>query len=131
MKCKVYEDFVYKLDHNEIFVFGSNEGGKHGKGAAKTAVKFGAIYGIGYGIQGKTYGIPTKNKNLKVLKLSKIEKYVQKFIKYVKNNEEKHFIITKIGCGLAGFKEKEIAPLFEELIDYENVSMPKDFMKYY
>lgn len=131
MKCKVYEGFIYELEKNEIFVFGSNEGGRHGKGAAKIARKFGAIYGVGEGIQGQTYGIPTKDKKLFVLKLSKIKKYVKRFIKYVKKNKDKQFIITKIGCGLAGFSEKEIAPLFEELIDYENVSMPKGFMKFY
>lgn len=131
MKCKVYEGFIYELEKNEIFVFGSNEGGRHGKGAAKIARKFGAIYGVGEGIQKQTYGIPTKDKKLFVLKLSKIKKYVKRFIKYVKKNKDKQFIITKIGCGLAGFSEKEIAPLFEELIDYENVSMPKGFMKFY
>lgn len=120
---------VTELKENEIFVFGDNESHIHGKGAAKTAMRFGAKYGKG-GPCGKTYGIPTKGKSVQVtLTLHRIKKYVDEFITYAKENPDKIFLVTSIGCGLAGYKETDIAPLFKEAIDINNIHLPASFWK--
>ena len=98
---------------NQIFVFGSNLAGRHGKGAALTAYrKYGAIYGQGVGMQGNSFAIPTKDENLNTLPVNKIEKYVNNFIKYATLNPDLTFQVTRIGCGLAGYEDSDIAPLF-------------------
>ena len=98
---------------NQIFVFGSNLAGRHGKGAALTAYrKYGAIYGQGVGMQGNSFAIPTKDENLNTLPVNKIAKYVDKFINYAVLNPELIFQVTRIGCGLAGYDDADIAPLF-------------------
>lgn len=96
-----------------IFVFGSNLAGRHGKGAALYAIKHkGAEYGIGVGIQGNSYAIPTKDRNLKALPLDKIKNHVDVFIQYAEKHPDITFEVTKIGCGLAGYKESDIRPMF-------------------
>lgn len=100
---------------NEIFVFGSNEAGIHGRGAALQALKyFGAKNGKGFGIQGNSFGIPTKDKKIKTLPLSKIRRYVEDFIVFAKKNPDTLFFVTAIGTGLAGYKHEDIAPFFKE-----------------
>lgn len=107
----------------EIFVFGSNEAGRHGRGTALTAkMYYGAINGQGYGIQGNSFGIPTKDANLKTLPLNKIKGYVDKFIKYAHLHQNLTFRVTRIGCGLAGYKDEDIAPMFYNAP--ENCIMP-------
>lgn len=97
----------------EIFVFGSNLAGRHGKGAALTAFKqYGAVYGQGQGLQGNSYAIPTKDENIKTLPLNRIRKYVEQFIRFAQLNPEMTFKVTAIGTGLAGYDESEIAPMF-------------------
>ena len=97
----------------EIFVFGSNLAGRHGKGAALTAFKqYGAIYGEGQGLQGNSYAIPTKDETIKTLPLNRIRRYVEQFIRFAQLNPELTFKVTAIGTGLAGYDEKEIAPMF-------------------
>lgn len=119
---------ITSLENYEVFVFGSNESGRHGKGAAKTAMKFGAKYGQAWGIQGQTYGIPTKDKNIRnTLSLEAICWYVRQFTKYAKEHPELHFLVTEIGCGLAGLTPKEVAPLFVDASRLENVYLPKRF----
>lgn len=96
-----------------IFVFGSNLAGRHGAGAALYAHKVhGAVYGIGVGRTGNAYAIPTKDKNLRVLPLGQIEQYVYQFIQYAYSNPHLVFEVTRIGCGLAGYKDHQIAPFF-------------------
>ena len=86
-----------------IFVFGSNLGGRHSKGSALEAIQnHGAIYGQGEGLQGNSYAIPTKDKNLKVLNLNEIAIYINRFIEFAKENSDMQFNVVKIGCGLAG-----------------------------
>lgn len=103
------------LKRTVYFVFGSNEAGRHGKGAAKFAYnRYGAVYGRGVGIKGRSYAIPTKDANLKVLPLENIKSYVDDFIEVVKKHDG-IFRITKIGTGLAGYKEKDIMPLFKNV----------------
>lgn len=122
--------FVSSLGENEIFVFGSNLSGRHGKGAAKQAMKWGAKYGIGNGLQGKTYGIPTVNATISnKLSINHISKYVDEFIKFAKENSNYQFLVTEIGCGLAGWNVKDIAPLFKEAISVENINLPNSFWK--
>jgi hypothetical protein len=100
---------------NRIFVFGSNTAGIHGAGSAKAAVDhWGAEYGRGIGPQGNAYAIPTKDGRLNVLDLETIRKYVEDFIVYAKDHPELEFQVVKIGCGLAGFKEYQIAPMFKD-----------------
>ena len=117
---------ITKLEPNEVFVFGSNESGRHGKGAAKTAMKWGAKYGQAEGLQGKTYGIPTVNYSISdKLTIKKIGKYVDRFIKFAEENPSLIFLLTEIGCGLAGHNVKDIAPLFFKEEVPNNVFLPK------
>jgi hypothetical protein len=96
-----------------VFVFGSNLAGRHGKGAALDARKeYGAIYGQGVGRQGNSYAIPTKGVRLETLHLGEIDKYVKEFIEYAKANPDDEFHVTRIGCGLAGYTDRDIAPMF-------------------
>lgn len=118
-------------DVDKIFVFGSNLAGRHGKGAAKIAKeKFGAIYGKGIGIMGSSYAIPTKDKLLKSLPLKEINSFILKFIEYVNLNQDKEFFVTSVGCGLAGYTDKDIAPFFKPLSKNKNCSFPENWKKY-
>ena len=98
-----------------IFVFGSNLAGRHGRGAALYARKHhGAIYGQGIGMQGSSYAIPTKDHRIKTLPLSEIKQHVDTFIAFAKSHEEYTFEVTRIGCGLAGYQDADIAPMFKD-----------------
>lgn len=102
-------------DPSYIFVFGSNERGVHGRGAAAHAKQVHkAKSGIGYGLQGSSFGIPTKDSKIKTLPLSKIKKYVEDFIKFADEHSELKFFITKCGTGLAGYSDEDIAPMFKD-----------------
>ncbi len=110
----------------EIFVFGSNLAGRHGKGAALEARRnYGAILGIGVGIQGFSYAIPTKGKALEVLPLVEIRMYVRNFLVYAREWPEMTFRLTPIGCGLAGYTPAQIAPMFRGAP--ANVILPAEF----
>ena len=112
------------LKPNEIFVFGSNLAGAHGSGTARLAYnRFGAVWGQGVGLQGQSYAIPTMQGGVETIK-----PYVDEFILFAKQHPELKFLVTKIGCGIAGFTVDEIAPLFKEAIDVENVILPKEFV---
>lgn len=124
-------EIIYKLDKDEIFVFGSNLKGSHDTGAALLATKkFGAESGIGEGLTGKTYAIPTRDKDLKVLFLKDIKKHVDKFITYAGYNPTTHFLVTKISCGLTGYSIKDIAPLFANCVYFKNIHLPREFIEY-
>lgn len=98
-----------------IFVFGSNLAGRHGKGAALYARRYhGAVYGQGHGRQGNSYAIPTKNEKLKTITLGSIAQWVEEFIEYAKEHPDELFQVTRVGCGLAGYKDEDIAPLFKD-----------------
>lgn len=102
----------------EIFVFGSNESGIHGAGAARYAMdKLGAVKGIGFGFSGTTFAIPTKDFHIRTLPIIDVKKYVVGFILFSKLHPEWNFKVTRIGCGLAGFTDEEIAPLFRDCGD--------------
>ena len=128
MEGRITSEKIISLNENEVFVFGSNLSGKHGKGAAKTAMyKFGAKWGQGAGLQGKSYGIPTKNRTMSTLSVDEINYHVRKFIKFAKDNPQLTFLVTEIGCGLARFSPKQIAPLFKDAANVPNIHLPKRF----
>lgn len=115
---------ISELKPNEIFVFGSNLAGSHGGGAARLAYdRFGAIWGQGVGLQGQSYGIPTMHGGVDAIK-----PYVDEFIEFAKAHPEYKFLVTKIGCGIAGFTTREMAPLFQDALDVENIILPKEFV---
>ena len=120
---RVTPDTITSLKPNEVFVFGSNLAGMHGGGAARIAhLYFGAVMGNGDGIQGQSYAIPTMQGGVDT-----IRPYVDKFIAYAKQHPDKQFLVTRIGCGIAGFSADEIAPLFADAATVENISLPDDF----
>ncbi len=120
---RISADIINNLKPNEIFVFGSNLDGMHGGGAARAAYnKFGAIWGQGVGLQGQSYGIPTMHGGVDVIK-----PYVDEFINFAKSHHELKFLVTRIGCGIAGFRDEEMAPLFKDAIEIENIYLPKSF----
>ena len=117
--------FPEELAENEIFVFGSNLAGAHGGGAARLACeRFGAVWGQGVGLQGKCYAIPTMQGGVETIK-----PYVDQFIDFAKEHSELFFYVTRIGCGIAGFKDSDIAPLFQEAMGVENICLPKEFVQ--
>lgn len=112
----------------EIFVFGSNLAGRHGKGAALDAVRhYGAIYGQGVGLQGRSYAIPTKGRTLARLPLGAIRYYVTEFLIFAVEHPELEFHVTAVGCGLAGYKPEQIAPMFTPRP--HNVLLPTAFLE--
>ena len=114
----------------EIFVFGSNLAGRHGAGAAKYAYdNHKAIYGIGVGLQGDSYGIPTKDQNIQTLPLETIRLYVEQFIEFARLTPDLLFNVTAIGCGLAGYNPSQIAPMFSSASGLSNVRLPEEFKK--
>lgn len=123
MRTQFTPDFITELKESEIFVFGSNLEGMHGGGAAYIAYeKFGAIWGQGVGLQGQSYGIPTMHGDVDVIK-----PYVDEFVNFAKSHPELKFLVTRIGCGIAGFRDEEIAPLFKDAIGIENIYLPEIF----
>ena len=118
-------EFITELKSDEVFVFGSNLAGMHGGGAAYIAFKqFGAVMGCGVGLRGQSYAIPTMQGGVDTIK-----PYVDDFIAFAKDHPELFFYVTRIGCGIAGFRDKEIAPLFKEALALENVCLPETFAK--
>ncbi len=115
---------IEKLGNNEYFVFGSNAAGRHGGGAARVAVeKFGAIMGQGHGVQGKCYAIDTMSG------LPAMKEDVNKFLEFASHNKTRHFFVTPIGCGIAGYRPEDVAPLFEGAKEMDNISLPESFWK--
>jgi hypothetical protein len=128
-KIKITPENIQELEPNEIFVFGSNLSGIHGGGAARLAKdKFGAIMGVGEGITGNCYALPTKDKNIETLPIGEIHKSVEVLYQYARDNNNKHFLVTAIGCGLAGYTAKDIAPMFEPFVHLNNCSLPQSFI---
>lgn len=116
-------DYIDRLRPDEVFVFGSNLAGHHGGGAARVALnKFGAVWGQGVGLQGQSYAIPTMQGGVETIK-----PYVDEFIEFAKNHPTLKFYVTRIGCGIAGFKDEEIAPLFSKAAGIKNIILPKSF----
>lgn len=124
-KGRVTPSWIDDLQENQVFVFGSNLAGMHGGGAARVArLRFGAVMGNGVGMQGRSYAIPTMQGGTET-----IRPYVNDFIAYAKEHPELTFLVTPIGCGIAGFEPEDIAPLFEEASNVENIWLPESFWK--
>ena len=123
---KASPDKITSLKPDEVFVFGSNEAGIHGAGAAKLALKWGAKMGRD-GLCGQTYGISTKDRNIKTLPLSRITDYVHEFLWEAETRPHLTFLVTEIGCGLAGYEPKDIAPLFRGAA--ANILLPRRFIE--
>lgn len=132
---KITPENITELKPNEIFVYGSNNRGIHGRGAAKTALKWGAVIGKS-DLQGQTYGIDTCNYNqhgnpkVTPLTLDKIEKNIIKFIEFAITRPDLEFLVTKVGCGLAFYSVEDIGPLFKDKKIPLNVSLPIEFWRY-
>lgn len=123
MKKRVTPEWIHDLAPNEVFVFGSNLGGMHGGGAARIAYRcFGAKMGVGIGLQGQSYAIPTMQGGPET-----IGPYVDEFIDFARQHPETTFLVTPIGCGIAGFTPADIAPLFQDAVEVENVWLPESF----
>lgn len=121
---KVTSNNIQSLKSNEIIVFGSNGFGRHDGGLARVCVeKFGAIYGKANGIQGQCYAINTMDG------LQNMQDDIRDFIKYVLFSPHQEFLLTEIGCGIAGYKPEQIAPLFEDAFNLSNISFPESFIK--
>lgn len=114
---------IESLRPDEIFVFGSNLAGQHGGGAARMAhLRFGAIMGQGVGLQGQSYAIPTMHGGV-----DDIKPYVDDFIAFARSRRDLFFYVTRIGCGIAGFRDSDIAPLFAEARNEPNICLPESF----
>ena len=120
-KKRTTPEYITELKPGDIFVFGSNLRGMHGGGAARIAhQKFGAIMGQGVGLQGQCYAIPTMQGGVET-----IRPYVDEFLAFAKEHPELTFLVTRIGCGIAGFTDEEISPLFAQAHEIENVVLPE------
>nr|WP_174505439.1 hypothetical protein [Acinetobacter sp. Marseille-Q1620] len=120
------ESIIKSLPEDTVFVFGSNMAGTHAGGAAKMAVEhFGAVKGVGRGWAGQSFAIPTMNEHLQQMPLSQIQHYIEDFKIYTKNHPKMKYFITSIGCGVAGYKTEEIAPMFKGIS--HNVIFPISF----
>ena len=124
MQLKYTPENITSLDRDEVFVFGSNLAGNHAGGAARVArERFGAIMGQGVGMQGQSYAIPTMQGGADTIK-----PYVDEFIRLAREWDQTTFYVTRIGCGIAGFTDEEIAPLFADALELYNVRLPKSFV---
>lgn len=138
--------YITELKYNEVFVFGSNLEGRHGRGAAKQAMKWGAVYGKGIGYYGKTYAIPTRKfvrgsqptigtpyfngtYSIVTLPLAEIVIHVQNFLIFASNHKDLTFLVTEIGCSNAGYTPRDIAPLFWQAQKLDNIMLPESFIK--
>ena len=120
---RITPDRIKTLQPGEIFVFGSNLQGMHGGGAAFVALRnFGAVMGQGVGLQGQSYAIPTMQGGVET-----IRPYVDEFIDFARQHPDLHFYVTRIGCGIAGFDDADIAPLFRAAMPLKNVALPRTF----
>lgn len=120
---RVTPQYVNDLSENEIFVFGSNLAGAHGGGAARLAYRrWRAVWGQGVGLQGKCYAIPTMHGGPEA-----IRPYVDEFVAFARSHPDMKFLVTEIGCGIAGFSPSDIAPLFAGAVDVDNIYLPERF----
>ena len=122
---RISPDNITELQPDEVFVFGSNLAGLHGGGAARFAMqRFGAVWGKGVGLQGQSYAIPTMQGGVETIK-----PYIDQFIAFARENPHLKFLVTEIGCGIAGFTPEQIAPLFAEAVGIANIWLPARFLK--
>jgi len=129
-KLRITPELITSLQPHEVLVFGSNEAGRHSKGAALTAVQWGARKSVPAGRAGQTYAIPTKPADVRLrLDLRDISRYVDDFRRHAEQCQMTHFLVTEIGCGLAGYQPRDIAPLFAGCRALPNVALPVRFWR--
>lgn len=125
---RISAQLITTLEPNEVFVFGSNTAGQHWGGAARLAhAKFGAIWGAGIGLHGQSYAIPTLTGDGKKVSLTDLEDSVNDFVNFAASRPDLKFLVTEIGCGIAGFSIQEIAPLFANAVNQANIWLPERF----
>ena len=118
---RVTPEHINELRPGQVFVFGSNNRGSHSGGAAALALRFGAVVGQAEGIQGNSYAIVSMDG------LDVIREQAERFIHYAKEHPERTFLVTAIGCGVAGYTPEQVAPFFVKAVDVENIWLPKSF----
>lgn len=117
--------WISQLASNEVFVFGSNLAGMHGGGAARVArERFGAVMGQGVGLQGQSYAIPTMQGGVET-----IQPYVDEFVRFAAEHPDMKFLVTPIGCGIAGFTAQEMGPLFAAAVEVDTIILPREFVQ--
>ena len=122
---RISPEHIENLSEGQIFVFGSDELGQHDGGAAELALeRFGAVFGQAKGLQGQSYAIPTNG-----VSLEGIARYVDEFIRFADRHQEMTFLVTRIGCGIAGYRDEQIAPFFASAYSLPNVYLPASFWK--
>ena len=127
---KTTPNHIHDLTHGQVFVFGSNDRGAHAGGAARQALEsFGAEWGIARGLRGQSYAIPTMDADFDPLSLDQIAQNVAEFYAFASEHPEREFLVTAIGCGIAGFSPEKIAPMFAACGDLPNVSLPASFIR--
>lgn len=119
---------ITKLNKNEILVFETNGAGRHSWGYGNLALKYGAKYGVPFGLEGQTFAIPTKTKQLIPEKLYHIETFLKKLYDMAVLEKNKHFLVTKMAVGIGGYPIEEVAPLFRKLYKLKNVSLPEEYV---
>jgi len=129
MLCSQEIPGVMAENDHRIFVFGSNLAGRHGRGAARWALRFrGAVWGVGEGLTGQSYALPTKDERIRTLPIERISDHVERFLIFARNNPSLHFQLTPVGCGLAGYRAEQIAPMFRDAPP--NIDIPEEFRAY-
>ena len=119
---RITPSHISALEPGEVFVFGSNIQGMHMGGAARVAMeRFGAVWGVGEGLQGQSYALPTMEG------IESLEKAVARFVEFARQHPELRFLITAVGCGIAGYTAEQVAPFFKSVIDLQNVYLPQSF----
>lgn len=119
---RITPSLVSALEPGEVFVFGSNIQGMHMGGAARVAMeRFGAVWGVGEGLQGQSYALPTMEG------IESLEKAVARFVEFARQHPELRFLVTAVGCGIAGYTAEQVAPFFKSVIDLQNVYLPQSF----
>ena len=130
MKSRTTPTWITDLKSNEVFVFGSNLGGFHGAGAARLAKEnWGAKMGVGFGPTGQTFAIPSKDEHIQTMSVKAISPYVKSFIDHAESHPNQTFLVTEIGCGLAGHDVEDIAPLFRDAVTINNIHLPERFWR--
>lgn len=119
---RITPSHISALEPGEVFVFGSNIQGMHMGGAARVAMeRFGAVWGVGEGLQGQSYALPTMEG------IESLEKAVARFVEFARQHPELRFLVTAVGCGIAGYTAEQVAPFFKSVIDLQNVYLPQSF----
>lgn len=128
---RITPEIITHPSQDENVLIGTNEAGIHGAGIARAAMNWGARMGQGFGPMSNCFGLPTKDWQIQTLPLEEIERYVKRYLAWTKlqRNFKWKYMITPIGCGLAGYEPVDIAPMFEECLNNRKFWLPKSFIE--